>query len=63
MTDTIPAGEPGGDAGKLEGHQSQTQSIVLPGEGDRSCTERVHGLHQKQPQQCHAVDPTLPTDY
>lgn len=63
MTDTVSAGEPGRDAGEPEGHQGQTQSVVLSGEGDCSCTERVHGFHQKQPQQCHAADPPLPTDY
>lgn len=61
MADIVPAGEPSGDAGEPESHQGQTHSIVLSGEGDHSCTERIHGLHQRQPHQCHGADPTLPT--
>ena len=47
MINTVPTGEPSVDAGEPEGHQSQTRSIVLSGEGYFSCPERVHGLHQK----------------
>lgn len=63
MIDPVPAGEPGSDAGDPEVHQGQTHSTVRSGDRDRSRTERVHGLHQEQPRQCHGADPTLPGDY
>lgn len=58
----VCAGEPSGDAGEPDGHQGQTRSAVLPGEGDRSRTERVHGLHQEQPGQCDEADRTHAAD-
>lgn len=63
LTDTVPAGEPGGDAGEPEGHQGQARGAVLAGEGDRGGAEGIHGLHPAQPGRRHGARAALPAEH